>query len=177
VVVCSLKSCHEHIFIPDLQINTQNDKSKSSITVLLDMGLLWAVHNITATRQLHGFPVNFFKVLPVSCHHFRFKSLLDGLNKFCNLYNTYFQGECPQSKQNQLVKTALPSSRTLDSLSELQTTKMGTPSTTSRYWFSVFIFSTLILFILYMFYSHHFHLDTLTLVNEFHCFCDYHPLQ
>jgi len=175
VLVYGLKSCHEHIFIPDLQIKTQNNKS--CITVLLDMGLLWAVHNITATLQLHGFPVNFFKVLPVSCHYFKFKSLLESLNKFCNLYNADFQGECPQSKQNQLVKTALPSSRTLDSLSELQATKMGTPSTTSRYWFSFFIFCTVILFIFYMFYSHHSHLDTLTLVNEFNCFCDCHTLE
>lgn len=90
MLVCGLKSRHEHIFIPDLQIKTQNDKSKSSITILLDRSLLWAVYNITATLQLHGFPVNFFKVLPVSCHHFRFKTLLDSLNKFCNLYNTDF---------------------------------------------------------------------------------------
>lgn len=142
MLICGLKSCHGHNFIPDLQIKTQNDKSY--IIVLLGM---WAVLSTTATLQLHGFPVNFFKVLPVSCHHFGFKSLLDSLNKFCNVYNTNFQGECPQSKQNQLVKTSLPSSRTLDSLSELQATKMGTPSTTSRYWFSFFIFSTVILFI------------------------------
>jgi kinesin family protein 13 len=53
-----------------------------------------------------------------------------------------YQGECPQSKQNQLVKTALPSSRTLDSLSELQATKMGTPSTTSSGYGSQAVSST-----------------------------------
>ncbi|XP_069678556.1 kinesin-like protein KIF13A isoform X3 [Periplaneta americana] len=53
-----------------------------------------------------------------------------------------YQGECPQSKQHQLVKTALPSSRTLDSLSELQATKMGTPSTTSSGYGSQAVSST-----------------------------------
>jgi hypothetical protein len=62
VLVCGLKSCHEHIFIPDLQIKTQNNKS--CITVLLDMGLLWAVHNITATLQLHGFSSKLLQVTP-----------------------------------------------------------------------------------------------------------------
>nr|CAD7196325.1 unnamed protein product [Timema douglasi] len=43
-----------------------------------------------------------------------------------------FQGCYTQSKQHQTTKPALSSSHTLDSLSELQATKMGTPSTTSR---------------------------------------------
>ncbi|XP_067009212.2 kinesin-like protein KIF13A [Anabrus simplex] len=42
-----------------------------------------------------------------------------------------YQGGYSQPKQHQLVKTGLPSSRTLDSLVELQATKMGTPSTSS----------------------------------------------
>ncbi|XP_021940962.1 kinesin-like protein KIF13A isoform X2 [Zootermopsis nevadensis] len=53
-----------------------------------------------------------------------------------------YQGECSQSKQNQLVKTMLPSSRTLDSLCELQATKMGTPSTTSSGYGSQAVSST-----------------------------------
>ncbi|PNF28377.1 hypothetical protein B7P43_G17067 [Cryptotermes secundus] len=53
-----------------------------------------------------------------------------------------YQGECPQSKQHQLVKTTLPNSRTLDSLSELQVTKMGTPSTTSSGYGSQAVSST-----------------------------------
>jgi hypothetical protein len=46
-------------------------------TVLLDVGLLWVVHHITVSLQLHGFPVNIFKILPVGCHHFRCISLLE----------------------------------------------------------------------------------------------------
>ncbi|KDR07162.1 Kinesin-like protein KIF13A [Zootermopsis nevadensis] len=69
-------------------------------------------------------------------------NISSGLNKHCKYDNTGFQGECSQSKQNQLVKTMLPSSRTLDSLCELQATKMGTPSTTSSGYGSQAVSST-----------------------------------